>query len=79
MTYNPVNNYYPSTSIYNQQTTGYYLPISSYPGYYEPYSYNGPQAALDLADANKAYQKLFGNYYNGDWNYGIYAWLNSYP
>ena len=53
--------------------------MSNYPGYYEPYSYNGPQAALDLADANKAYQKLFGNYYNGDWNYGIYAWLNSYP
>jgi len=80
MTYNPVNNYFPPTSNYNPQTIGYYSPpISNYPGYYEPYSYNGPQAALDLADANKAYQKLFGNYYNGDWNYGIYSWLNSYP
>lgn len=63
MTYNPTSNYYP--------------PISNYPGYYEPYSYNGPQAALDLAVANKAYQKLYGNYYDGDWRYGIYAWLNA--
>jgi hypothetical protein len=49
MTYNPSNspigNYYPSTL--------------NYPGYYQPYSYSGPQAALDLADANKAYMKSF--------------------
>jgi hypothetical protein len=70
MTYNPISNYYPPAS-------NYYPPTSNYPGYYEPYSYNGPQAALDLADANKAYQKLYGNYYQGDWNYGIYPWLNS--
>jgi hypothetical protein len=63
MTYNPTGNYYP--------------PISNYPGYYNPYYYPGPQAALDLANANKAYQKMYGNYYNGDWYYGIYAWLNA--
>lgn len=63
MTYSPANNYYP--------------PMSSYPGYYNPYAYNGPQAALDLADANKAYQKMYGNYYSGDWYYGIYSWLNA--
>ena len=66
MTYNPTG-----------QTSNYYPPISNYPGYYEPYYYNGPQAALDLADANKAYQKMFGNYYNGNWYYGTYNWLNS--
>ncbi len=67
MTYNPATN----------PTSNYYPPTLNYPGYYEPYSINGPQAALDLADANKAYQKMFGNYYNGDWYYGVYAWLNA--
>jgi hypothetical protein len=70
MTYNPISNYYPPAS-------NYYPPTSNYPGYYEPYSYNGPQAALDLANANKAYQKLYGNYFNGNWNYGLYSWLNT--
>jgi hypothetical protein len=59
MTYVPTNNYNP--------------PMSNYPGYNNPYTYTGPQAALDLADANQANQKL----YSGDWNYGIYSWLNT--
>jgi len=54
MTYIPTSNYYP--------------PTINYPGTHSPYSYVGPQAALDIADANKAEQKL----YSGDWNYGIY-------
>jgi hypothetical protein len=65
MSYNPAGNYNPQTSNY----PGYY------PGYYVPY--NDPQAALDLADLNKAYQKMYGNYYNGEWHYGIYSWLNA--
>ncbi len=58
-------------------TSNYNLPISNYLGYNNPYTYTGPQAALDLAGANKANQKLYGDYYNGDWNFGIYSWLNT--
>jgi hypothetical protein len=63
MTYAPTNNYYP--------------PVSNYPGYVNPYSSNDPQAALDIADATKAYQKLYGNYYNDGWYYDINQWLNA--
>jgi hypothetical protein len=67
MTYAPTNSYYP--------------PISSYPSYYSPInpiSYNDPQAALELADLNKAYQKAYGNYYdNSAWYYYAYSWLNA--
>lgn len=67
MTYAPTNNYYP--------------PISSYPSYYNPInpiSYNNPQAALELADLNKEYQKAYGNYNNNNaWYYYAYSWLNA--
>jgi hypothetical protein len=32
--------------------------------YYNPYPYNDPQAALDRADAARAYQNLNSEYYN---------------
>jgi len=67
-TYTPPSNYLPPINSY---PTGYY---GNYPGYYDP------QAALDLADAAKAYQKLYGDYYfgsyPGNWYYGAYSWLN---
>ncbi|MGA9099875.1 MAG: hypothetical protein WB392_13195 [Methanotrichaceae archaeon] len=66
MTYNPTgptSNYYPPTGNYNPL-------IGNYPGYYAPYY--DPQSALDLADLNKAYQRLYSDYYNGIWHYGLY-------
>jgi hypothetical protein len=45
-------------------------------------TYNNPQAALDIADATKAYQQFYnqqlynGNYY-GVWHYYAYDWLNA--
>jgi hypothetical protein len=33
-------------------------------GYYNPHTYNDPQAALDRADAARAYQNSYGEYYN---------------
>ncbi len=63
MTYAPTNNYFP--------------PASNYPGYYYPGIYNSPQAALDLADANKAYQNMYRNYYANGWYYDAYSWLNA--
>jgi len=65
MTYTPTQSYYP--------------PTGSYPVYYNPYSnYANPQAELDLAAANKAYQKAImnNNYYNGSLYYGN-DWLGS--
>jgi len=59
MTYTPTSNYYP--------------PTINYPGSYSPYYYTGPQAALDLADVNKANQKAYSDY----WNYGISPVLNA--
>jgi hypothetical protein len=52
---------------------GNYLPASAsyYPGYINPYNSN-PQAALDLAIANHAYQKSLTNYYNR--YYGTYPY-----
>jgi hypothetical protein len=45
-------------------------------------TYGNPQAALDIADAAKAYQQfynqqLYNNDYYGVWHYGAYAWLNA--
>jgi hypothetical protein len=63
------SNYY---QTYNP--TGTYTPPSNYPqGYNNPYFYD-PQAALDLAIANHAYQKSLTDYYNR--YYGFYG---SYP
>jgi hypothetical protein len=59
MTYTPTSNYYP--------------PTINYPGSYSPYYYSNPQSALDLADANKANQKAYSDY----WNYGISPVLNA--
>ena len=33
-------------------------------GYYNPYPYNDPQAALDRADAARSYQNLYSESYN---------------
>ena len=54
----PLSNYPPASTIY-------------YPGYINPYNSN-PQAALDLAVANHAYQKSVTNYYNR--YYGTYPY-----
>ncbi|MGD0952811.1 MAG: hypothetical protein ABR985_10555 [Methanotrichaceae archaeon] len=54
----PPSNYLPASTIY-------------YPGYINPYNSN-PQAALDLAVANHAYQKSLTNYYNS--YYGTYQY-----
>jgi hypothetical protein len=54
----PSSNYLPASTIY-------------YPGYINPYNSN-PQAALDLAVANHAYQKSLTNYYNN--YYGTYQY-----
>ncbi len=54
----PPSNYLPASAIY-------------YPGYINPYNSN-PQAALDLAVANHAYQKSLTNYYNR--YYGTYPY-----
>ena len=58
--------------------TGTYTSPSIYPlGYNNPYFYD-PQAALDLAVANHAYQKSLPNYYSR--HYGTYPWYyGTYP
>lgn len=58
------------TMTYNPAGS-YYPPTSNYPGYYKD-----PQSALDLADANKAYQKwLINNYYRPGVGYNGSDWL----
>jgi hypothetical protein len=59
MTYAP-NNYYP--------------PVTSYPGYYNPYTYNS-YSALDYIGAIKANQKSF-NYDPSEWGYWANLYLN---
>jgi hypothetical protein len=44
--------------------------------YYNPYAYNDPQAALDLADIARANQMLY-NYDSSDWYYWANLWLNA--
>lgn len=56
--YTPPSNYLPTPLTYNSA--------------YNPYSYNNPQAALDLADIARANQKLYRDYYSNSANY----WLN---
>lgn len=64
MTYNPTaNNPTISNPIVN------YSPAIN--------SYSNPQAALDIADANKAYQKMYGSDYENFWRYYVYSWLNA--
>jgi hypothetical protein len=51
-----------------------YMPLG-YSNYYQTYN---PQAALDLAIANHAYQKSLPNYYSR--HYGTYPWYyGTYP
>ena len=74
MTYNPTSNYYPP------ETNNPVKSLESYPGYNVPFDGNAPQAALDNAAANKANQKMFGNYDINNpyaWDYGSYQWMNS--
>jgi hypothetical protein len=53
-----------------------YNPALNYTPTVSAYS-NNPQAALDIADANKAaYQQLYGNNENF-WRYYAYSWLNA--
>ena len=56
--YTPPSNYLPTPMTYNSA--------------YNPYSYNNPQAALDLADTAIANQKLYNDYYSNS----AYYWLN---
>ena len=57
-------NYYQTYNRMYLNGTGTYIPPSNYlPGYNNPYFYD-PQAALDLAIANHAYQKSLNNYYS---------------
>ena len=65
------SNYY---QTYNP--TGIYtLPSNYLLGYNNPYFYN-PQAGLDRAIANHAYQKSLTNYYS---RYGYYGYYGYYP
>ena len=57
-TYIPPSNYLPTPMTYNSA--------------YNPYSYNNPQAALDLADIARANQRLYNDYYSNS----AYYWLN---
>jgi hypothetical protein len=57
-TYTPPSNYLPTPMTYNSA--------------YNPYSYNNPQAALDLADIARANQRLYNDYYSNS----AYYWLN---
>jgi hypothetical protein len=66
---------------------GNYTPSANYMPGYNPYFYNNPyfysnpyyynpQAELDYAVANHAYQKYLTNYYNRYyWNYGPQWWV----
>src|SRR5271157_2054898 len=56
--YTPPSNYLPTPMTYNSA--------------YNPYSYNNPQAALDLADIGRVNQKLYNDYYSNS----AYYWLN---
>ena len=56
--YTPPSNYLPTPMAYNSA--------------YNPYSYNNPQAALDLADISRSNQKLYNDYYSNS----AYYWLN---
>ena len=56
--YTPPSNYLPTPMAYNSA--------------YNPYSYNNPQAALDLAGIERANQKLYNDYYSNS----AYYWLN---
>jgi hypothetical protein len=40
------------------------LPIVNGQGYYNPYAFNNSQATIDRIDAARAYQNLYGEYYN---------------
>ena len=74
ITYTPAANYYPPL------TNNPVKSLESYPGYNVPFDSNAPQARLDKAAANKANQKMFGNYNSGNpfaWDYGAYQWMNS--
>ena len=57
--YTPPSNYLPTPMAYNSA--------------YNPYSYNNPQAALDLAGIARANQKLYNDYYGNL----AYYWLNT--
>jgi hypothetical protein len=83
------------TATYSPTGANYYTPLtnnpsdylgSAYYGNYYPRVSYGPQAALDNANANKEFQKLYGNdayYYDGGnnnpfaWDYATNMWLNS--
>jgi hypothetical protein len=71
-----LNTYYNYYQTYNPVVLSrigtYTLPSNYLPGYSNPYFYD-PQAALDLAAANHAFQKSLNNYYS---RYGYYG---SYP
>ena len=64
------SNYY---QTYNAPST-YKLPSNYLLGYNNPYFYN-PQAGLDRAIANHAYQKFLNNYYSKYGYYGNYPYL----
>jgi hypothetical protein len=77
--------YSPAGASYSQPLTSNsdYLGNYYYGNYYPRVSY-GPQAALDNANTNKEYQKLYGseyNYYTKDntfgWDYAMQQWLNT--
>lgn len=61
--YVPPSNYMPTPTTYN----------SAYNLAYNPYVYNKPQAALDLADIARANQKLYNDYYGNS----AYYWLSA--